>query len=288
MGLPRKATASDGVELAIHDLGGVGPLLILGHATGYCGSAWEPVAVDLREHFRIVAPDCRAHGSSGRPSADRFSWQALGTDVLAIIDELGLSAPVFGAGHSAGATGVALAEVERPGTFEALWCFEPVLFPPRAVHEDEAEETANPMAGAARKRRAQFADRDDARGHYERRAPFARFSQAALNAFLECGLVDDESGVGVRLACRPADEARFYEMGGFEETWLAVENLGCPVTFATGDQPGAFGTGHAELLAGRIPFGQAEVLSGLSHFGPLEAPSAVAASILDALVGGEG
>lgn len=287
MGRPRKVTASDGVELAIHDLGGEGPVLILGHATGYCGTAWEPVAVDLRKHFRCIAPDCRAHGYSGRPSADGFTWRVLGRDVLAIVDAMGLGGPLFGAGHSAGATGVALAEVERPGTFDGLWCFEPVLFPPRAVHEEEAEETSNPMADAARKRRAQFGDRDDARGHYERRAPFARFSPAALGAFLQCGLVEDESGAGVRLACRPEDEARFYEMGGFEETWLAVESLGCPVTFATGDQPGAFGPAHAELLAGRIQFGQAEVLPGLSHFGPLEAPPAVAASIIDALGGGE-
>lgn len=278
-------TASDGVELAVHDLGGEGPVLILGHATGYCGSAWEPVAVDLRKHFRCIAPDCRAHGSSGRPTADGFSWQALGTDVLTIVDAMKFNGPLFGAGHSAGATGVVLAEVERPGTFDGLWCFEPVLFPPRAVHEDEAEEASNPMAEAARKRRAQFADRDDAFGHYAGRAPFARFSPAALGAFLQCGLVDDESSSGLRLACRPEDEARFYEMGGFEETWLVVESLSCPVTIATGDQPGAFGSGHAELLAARIQFGQAEVLPGLSHFGPLEAPEVVAASILDALGG---
>lgn len=284
---PRTVTASDGVELALHDLGGEGPVLILGHATGYCGRAWEPVAVDLRRHFRCIAPDCRAHGSSGRPSPDGFSWRTLGADVLAIVDALDAGGRLFGAGHSAGATGVALAEVERPGTFESLWCFEPVLFPPREMREDEAEESSNPMAEAARNRRAEFADRDDAWRHYEPRAPFDRFSPAALAAFLRCGLVDDESGIGMRLACRPEDEARFYEMGGFEETWLAVESLSCPVTFATGDEPGAFGPAHAELLAGRIPFGQAEVLPGLSHFGPLEAPSTVAASIVDALVGDE-
>lgn len=281
------ATSSDGVEIAVHDLGGSGPTLILGHATGYCGSAWEPVAVDLRKYFRCIAPDCRAHGSSGRPAPEGFSWGALRTDVLAVVDALGIAGrPLFGAGHSAGATGLALAEVERPGTFDALWCFEPMLFPPRAMHEDENEEMSNPMAVAARKRRAQFANRDDAWSHYERRQPFVRFAPAALAAFLIGGLVDDESGAGARLACRPEDEARFYEMGGFEETWLAVERLGCPVTFATGDQPGAFGLGHAEFLAGRIPYGQAEVLPGLSHFGPLEDPAAVAESILDSL-GGE-
>lgn len=284
--MARTVTSSDGVEIAVRDLGGDGPALILGHATGYCGAAWEPVAVELRKYFRCIAPDCRAHGSSGRPGHDGFSWAMLGTDVLAVLDALELRGPVFGAGHSAGATGVALAEVQRPGTFDGLWCFEPVLFPPRAMHDSENEEASNPMADAARKRRSRFTDRDEALRHYEPRAPFSRFAPAALAAFLSCGLTEDEAGPGMRLACRPEDEARFYEMGGFEETWLAVERLGCPVTFATGDQPGAFGPGHAELLSGRIPYGQAEVLPGLSHFGPLESPAAVAQSIVEAL-GGE-
>ena len=286
---PSSTRAADGVEIAIHDLGGTGPPLILAHATGYCGLSWEPVAVDLRKYFRCFAPDCRAHGASDRPGPEGFGWNALGSDVLAVVDALcgeRVKGPRFAAGHSVGATGIALAEVQRPETFDAMWCFEPVLFPPRAVSEDEDEETiSNPMADAARKRRSRFVDRDDAWGHYEGREPFSRFSPATLGAFLQCGLVEEEEGGGMRLACRPEDEARFYEMGGFEETWMAVESIGCPVTFATGDQPGAFGPGHADLLASRVPFGQAEVLAGLSHFGPLENPSKVAASIVDSLVG---
>lgn len=278
--------SSDGVELAVHDLGGAGPALILGHATGYCGLVWEPVAAHLRGYFRCFAPDCRGHGSSGSPAPGGFSWDVLGSDVLSVVDGLGITGPLFGAGHSAGATGVALAEVGRPGTFEALWCFEPVFFPPRALHDDEDEEAANPMATAARSRRARFLNRDEARRHYEPREPFSKFAPEALGAFLIGGLADDESGAGARLACQPDDEARFYEMGGFEETWQSVEELGCPVTFATGDQPGAFGPPHAELLATRVPYGQAEVLPGLSHFGPLEDPGAVARSIVDSLVGG--
>lgn len=276
-------TANDGIELAVHDLGGTGPALLLAHATGYCGFVWEPVVEHLRAHFHCIAPDCRAHGLSGRPSPTGFSWQQLGTDVLAIVDAIPVSGPWVAAGHSAGGAGILLAEVERPGTFEGLWCFEPVMFPPRELREDEDEETGNPMAEAARRRRWQFADKDEAMAHYESREPFKRFARPALAGFLDGGLVPEGPGAGIRLACFPEDEARFYEMGGFEETWAAVERVGCPTTFATGDQPGAFGPGHAELLAGRLSYGQAEVLPGLSHFGPLEDPAAVAASILDSV-----
>lgn len=280
-------TASDGVELAVHDFGGAGPALLLAHATGYCACVWVPVVESLRSHFRCIAPDCRAHGLSGRPSPDGFSWGQLGADVLAIVDAIPVSGPWVAAGHSAGGAGLLLAEVERPGTFEGLWCFEPVLFPPRALREDEEEETGNPMAEAARGRRSQFRDKEEAMAHYEGREPFKRFARPALAGYLDGGLVPEGTNGRMRLACHPEDEARFYEMGGFEETWGAVEAVGCPTTFVTGDQPGAFGAGHAELLAGRLPYGQAEVLSGLSHFGPLEDPAAVADSILDSVGQGE-
>ena len=279
-------TASDGVDLAVHDLGGTGPALLLAHATGYCAGVWAPVVAGLREHFRCIAPDCRAHGRSGRPPSQGLSWRQLGADVLSIVDAVPIAGPWVAAGHSAGGAGILLAEVERPGTFAGLWCFEPVLFPPRPLREDEDEETANPMAAAARRRRSDFADPEEAMAHYEGREPFKRFARPALAGFLQGGLVPDNFG-GVRLACLPEDEARFYEMGGFEETWSAVERVDCPTTFCTGDQPGAFGPDHAELLAGRLPYGQAEVLPGLSHFGPLEDPAGVAASILDSLGQGE-
>lgn len=286
MATPRTVTARDGVELAVHDLGGTGPVLLLGHATGYCGLTWEPVARELRESFHCIVPDCRAHGRSGQPGPDGFSWRMLGADNLTVIDALGEPGPAFGAGHSAGATGLMLAEVERPGTLAGLWCFEPVLFATRSEDADESGGDSNPMAAAARARRSRFANRAEAETHYRAREPFSRFAEPSLSAFVECGLVDDESGDGLRLACRPENEARFYEMGGFEETWTAVASIDCPVTFATGDQPGAFGGRHAEALAGRLTFGQAEILPGLSHFGPLENPAAVAASILDSLGSG--
>lgn len=280
-------TASDGIELAVHDLGGRGPLLLLGHATGYCSATWRPVVAHLLEHFQCVGIDGRAHGGSGRPAPDAITRSLLPTDALAVLDTLAYTGPAYAAGHSAGAAGLMLAEAERPGSFGGLWCFEPVFFPPRSSSEEEDDEDAfNPLASAARGRRWQFADRAEAREHYAARSPFRRFAPAALDAFLECGLVEDESGSGFRLACRPEDEARFYELD-LEQDWYEVEKVGAPTTFAAGDQPGSFGPRHAELLAGRVEFGQVEVLPGLSHFGPFEDPGAVARSILEAL-GSEG
>ena len=42
-----RASSSDGVELAIHDLGGEGPPLLFVHATGFHGRCYTRVAEQL-------------------------------------------------------------------------------------------------------------------------------------------------------------------------------------------------------------------------------------------------
>lgn len=273
------------MELHWEDLGGTGPLLVLAHATGYCARAWRPVAARLAGDFWCVAFDGRAHGLSGRPAPESFNWPILGDDVQAVVRDVlrvtDWSGPVCGAGHSAGAAGLVLAEASSPGTFTGLWCFEPVLFPPGAGGSSGGD--TNPMAEAARRRRSTFASKEEALAHYRPRPPFSGFDAQALEGFVDGGVVAAGDGT-MRLACLPDDEARFYEMGHFERTWGAPEQLECPVVYATGDQPGAFGPGHAGLLAGRTSHGRAEVLAGLSHFGPLERPDLVADAIRGALI----
>ena len=280
--------SSDGTELAVHELGGSGPLLLLAHATGYCSTAWRPVADELSDEFRCVAFDGRAHGASASPSPDGFSWPILGDDVLAVLadtdgdgDGDGDEGKIFAAGHSAGAAGIVLAASGHPELFAGIWCFEPVLFPPAAAEGSggpPGDGPSNPMAAAARRRRDQFSSPEEALGHFAPRKPFSGFHPDALAGFVDGGLQPDPGG-GFRLACRPDDEARFYEMGGFEATWDAPADLQVPAVFATGDQPGSFGAGHAERLAERSPSSRAEVIGGVSHFGPLERPDLVARSI---------
>src|SRR5690349_20798784 len=112
---PRTVTSTQGVELALHDLGGDGPPILFAHATGFCGPIWGPVAEHLADH-RGWALDFRCHGRSTRPLDDDLSWRGTGDDVLAVVDALGL-VDLVGVGHSMGGAALLLAEQRRPGTF---------------------------------------------------------------------------------------------------------------------------------------------------------------------------
>ena len=48
-------SSSDGVELAVHDLGGRGPTLLVSHATGFHGRCYLPVAAALADRFHTIA-----------------------------------------------------------------------------------------------------------------------------------------------------------------------------------------------------------------------------------------
>lgn len=275
-----RLTASDGVPVAVHDLGGSGPPVILTHAAGFHGQVWRPVSNRLRTRFHCLALDHRGHGESGLPPALDFDWHGFGRDVLAVVDGLGLISP-FGVGHSAGATALLLAEQARPGTFRAMYCYEPVV-----VAEDPplGRDPNSWLAAAARRRRDVFASRQEAYEHYASRAALAHLDADALRAYVDHGFEDLEDG-SVRLRCRPEHEALIAEMATDHDAFTHLARIACPVMLAGGGT--TEGLDHTTRpLAGRLARVQTEVLAGLGHLGPLEDPGAVATSVARFLTGG--
>ena len=68
---PLSVPSSDGVTLAVHDLGGDGPPILLAHATGFHGRVWLPVATHLAD-AHCWAPDLLGHGDSVVPDEHTF------------------------------------------------------------------------------------------------------------------------------------------------------------------------------------------------------------------------
>ena len=270
------------MRIAVHDLGGDGPALLLAHATGFHGRVWLPVATRLRPWFHGLAVDERGHGDSAVPEDASFDWRAMAADLLAVVDDLGLGA-TLGAGHSAGATLLLLAEQARPGTFSALWCYEPILPPvdglAPAVDRDR-------LAAGARKRTDVFASREAAYQNYAAKPPFSSLAPDALQAYVDFAFTDLEDGT-VRLACRPEHEARVYENGFSHDVHHHLDDVGCPVTVACGERTTHVDPAAVRALAARLPRSSVEVVPGLGHFGPLEDPAAVADAVRRALGLGE-
>jgi pimeloyl-ACP methyl ester carboxylesterase len=276
----QRIPSSDGVVLALHDLGGSGPALVVVHATGFCGRAYDLLAPRLGTRHHVWALDLRGHGDSTAPANGNFGWDAFAGDLLTAVDHLGVER-VAAFGHSVGGATVLLAELARPGVLDAAYLYEPIIWPLGFAHDGP-----NPMAGPARRRREEFGSREEAFVRYASRPPLGLLRADALWGYVTHGFEDRPDGT-VRLKCRSASEAATFEA----ETAMTLDRVvgvAPPVTVAVGDRraPGSPDHGPAELapsLVAQLSAGRLVRYPHLGHFGPLQDPETVAADILVAV-----
>jgi pimeloyl-ACP methyl ester carboxylesterase len=268
---PRRVGSSDGVELAVYDFGGTGRDALLAHANGFCAGVMAPLARELGP-WHCVAFDSRAHGRSSSPEGS-MAWEGHRDDVLAVLDHTGLDRPV-GIGHSMGGAALLLAEQHRPGTFAALWLFEPIVFPPMA----ELPPGENPLAAGAARRRVRFDGKEAAYANFAGKPPLDELSPECLAAYVEHGFAPTEDDAVV-LRCSPEAEAEGYRMGTRHGAWDALGSIRCPVVVARGAETEPGPASMAPMVADRLPHGRLEEHPELGHFGPLADPAGVARSV---------
>jgi pimeloyl-ACP methyl ester carboxylesterase len=265
-----RIASTDGVTLELLELGGDGPPVLIAHANGFCGGAYQPLVPTLADHHRVWALDLRAHGGSTAPTGADISWQGMIDDVLAAVDAIG--APVHGFGHSLGGACLLGAEGRRPGTLRSAWVYEPIVIPPEWEGQAPGD---NPLAAAARRRRPTFGSKAEALARYASRPPLGLLRADALAAYVEHGFADQADGT-VTLRCTPDDEARVFEAPG-KPSFADVAGVDVDVVVAHGMRepwgPQAFAPRVAEVL----PRGRVRAYDHLGHFGPLEDPTTIAA-----------
>lgn len=266
--------STDGVEIALHDLGGSGPPLLLLHATGFHARAYRVVAEGLHRHFHVWAPDLRGHGDSRTPDI-ALPWRGMADDALAVLDHLGLDEPVRAVGHSMGGATIVNTELRRPGTIRAAWLFEPIIFPgDRALPQRE-----NPIAEIARRRRADFGSFDEVVDRYRTRPLFAGVPEPVLRDYVELGFRETDDGVTLKM--RPETEARAFE-GVDPEIFGRLSAVDCPITVI--GSGGADPASHtAPLVAEALPHGRFSSWPDNTHLGPFEDPERAAEEIVAAL-----
>jgi pimeloyl-ACP methyl ester carboxylesterase len=165
-----------------------------------------------------------------------------------------------------------MAEILRPGTFASLVLVEPIIFPPPYVRYEEL-----PLAVAAERRRASFASREAAREAYLGRGPFARWEDAALDAYLDGGF-SEHAGRWV-LRCRPEVEAECYRTATLHRAWERLGEVRCPALVAGGEHSDSHPREFLEQQAARLGDARVEVIAGATHFVPMERPAAIAALV---------
>jgi pimeloyl-ACP methyl ester carboxylesterase len=270
-------SSTDAVTLAVHDFGGDGPVVLFAHATGFHGMVWSPLIAELGPSFHSVSVDFRGHGDSSGPDHGSFDWSGFADDVFAVIDDLGSPRPLYGVGHSKGGAALLRAEQRAPGTFAALYCFEPIVIGPDARRASAGSIGEHPLATGARRRREVFDSTDDALDNFASKPPLQGLHPDALRAYVSHGFTTLDDGT-VRLKCRGVDEAAVYSMSTEHDTFDHLHLVTCPVTVAaSGDLEGAGRL--ARPVADALPHGRYEQHPQLGHFGPLEAPALIAERI---------
>lgn len=276
-----RLTTEQGRTIAVHDLGGDGPTVLLCHATGFCGRAYEPLARVLTRARRVWAMDMPGHGESPAPADGDFAWASMVDGVRtaaravaeAVAEEDGSPGAVHVVGHSMGGAIALQTESDHPGTFASAYAYEPVIFPP-----EMRPSRSNTMAEAARRRREVFPSRAEALARYAVKPPLRELNAAALAAYVEHGFADLPDGT-VRLRCRAEHEARVFEASG-RITWATVARAAIPTVVATGQESESVLVASAPELAAALATARHLSYRHLGHFGPLQDAVSVGGDIL--------
>jgi pimeloyl-ACP methyl ester carboxylesterase len=275
---PRRLSLPErGVDIALLDWGGTGPLVLLHHANGFCKGVWGLVADALRHDCRVVAMDARGHGDSSRPAdPDAYTWSAFAEDVAAVAARLAAEqgAPVaLGIGHSFGGTAMLSAAARHHDRFDALLLVDPVTPPPPSAPPPPGRgaRTTRLIEGA-RKRRSRWPSSAAARAHFGERSLFARCDPRALDLYVADGLRTGADGA-VELKCSGSTEAAIFAQSGRIDVFALAREVITPtvILWATdGDFPRAV----YETIAGSMRTGRVDTVD-TGHLVPLERPDLV-------------
>lgn len=269
------------VEIGLLDWGGDGPLALLHHANGFCKGVWGLVADALRARFRVVAMDARGHGDSSRPDGpDGFGWDAFALDLVAVAERLAAERRdgrvAVGVGHSFGGTAMIGAAARRPGLFERIVLVDPVVPPrPEIVTPGRAEHVQGLVDGA-RKRRADWPSREEARAWWAERELFAGWRPEALDLYALDGLREQADG-SVVLKCPGAVEAAVFSGGEGFDVLSRARGVTTPALLLWAAR-GSFPRSTYEELAASMRAARVETVE-CGHLVPMERPEWVVEAV---------
>lgn len=254
-------------------------VVLLSHATGFHGLCWTPVADHLADRFRCLALDYRGHGATRVDPTWQVDWECYGDDAEAAARHaasLDTGSGLVGVGHSMGGACLLMAAHRQPRLFRCLVLFEPIVFPTDRPRND----TGNPLAEGARRRRRRFPTLADAEANYAAKPPMAAFTPEARWAYVTGGFRPTDEG-DVELACAPEIEAGTFETGGSHRVWDILPDIEVPVLVVAGRVQPIQPSSIAADIAHRVPHGRYVEEATMDHFGPMTHPGRFAELVRD-------
>lgn len=288
--IPEKAPDEGFVNIPggrIHflDWGGKGPETHLLHANGFCAGTYNPFVKHLVNDLKITATDVRGHGDSIGQTLGRIDhWKIFAEDLKSFIDKK-MNSPVIGIGHSLGAVTTYIAAATYPHLFSGIILIDPVILPKRILFLMKIMRATGligkfHLASGARRRKKVFAGKKEALQRFTSgRGIFKTWSPEFVDAYLECGLLEEDENTAV-LKCDPELEAQIFESAP-TDAWEYASRILCPVLAIRGEKSDTFYPDAAENLKKYIKDYTLVTVPETGHFVPMEKPEECASIIMD-------
>jgi pimeloyl-ACP methyl ester carboxylesterase len=251
--------SADPVALSYREEGS-GPAIVLLHGLGGDRLLWNAVIPELSGEFRLLAPDLRGHGASPFPTGATSSFEELEGDVLALLDQRGLTSV-----HWVGFSG---------GAFLALRL---------ALDHPERSRSLTLVSGAAYCDAHQKAVMERWWSTYDKEGPDAfalrQLKDLYYPDWIEAHLdVADALRAGVVDRDFTAARAWSKSMTTFDEK-NRIASLKLPTLMVQAMDDGVVDASHGRILRQTISGAQIRILVQTGHMVPAERPSELVDSI---------
>jgi lipase len=256
---------------------GDGPPLVLLHATGFLPWLWHPIARALSSRFRIIAPYFCDHREV-EPEEGGLSWVVLAEDLSRLCERLSLEKPFF-AGHSMGATIIAIAHALLGMPAEKMVFIEPIVLP-EAIYEKKLTAEQHPLAAKSIKRRNSWTNMQEAKDYLRTKTMFAHWDDEMLDLYVRYGMISSDRG-GLELTCHPRREASLFLGGMHFDPWPILPKIKSPVLVVEGESSENQSFIDLPRIASLIPNGSYHLVKGAGHMVPQEKPVEIIGIISD-------
>jgi lipase len=258
-------------ELSYLRYDGEGPPMILLHAAGFQPWLWHPLARELADAYRIIAPSFCDHRKTD-PEAGGLNWMTLAEDTVRLCTVLQLDRP-FLVGHSMGATVLVIANALYGLPAAGMVLIEPILLPPE-FYQGSLRVDEHPLAAKAIKRTNFWRDRDVAMAYLRSRTPYQGWTEEMLELYTLHGMTGGENG-GLQLTCSPEREVALFMGGRQFDPWPLLASVSCPVLIVEGEMSDNKRFIDLDRIQSLIPNSHIRTVKGAGHLVPMERPREV-------------
>lgn len=241
----------NGISHYYEDSGGEGTPIVFIHGLGGSHESWSRQA-PLADEFRVVTYDERGSGKTQK-ALGPYSVELLADDLLALLDHLGLDAPVL-VGLSMGGGIAQTFELEHPGRARGLG-----LLSTSSEFSEQKRRVFRSRADTAE--REGMAPLVDSMVERWFSPAFAATHPAVIADVKGAQLAHDPRAFAAR--CRANAERNWTDRLGA---------IGCPVLYVGGElDPGSF-VSSIDAYEAQVPSIEVHVIAGASHCIHIERP----------------